>query len=254
MNPALLQCSSRFAAVLAFTLVAGLGTIPARAQILTPVDVLGLSTIFPTKPDPGGVPPYITATLNTTNGYTVGGISYPIELTLSATGLTAGEFISSLAFNFGPPGNSLYSPQDLSFTAGTNTTGFVLGKNDPNAPKNNYSLMQDGDGRYSVEVDFPTSGSSMFTQGTALQLYVSWSKGTIAPTDLFYTSVSGGGAGTYYMAAHIQNVGTSSSWVGASSYSAIPEAPGAAFWLGAAALCAAGLAKFRRLGSILVTV
>jgi hypothetical protein len=151
-----------------------------------------------------------------------------VRLTVEATNLTGGingESINSILLNFDP---SLDASQ-LLFTA----IDVVLSTPIPKAINTGTNAFQaDGDGFFDIEFDMPPSpgnNAARFTGGETIifdLVYIS----AISASSFDFTSVMGGGAGTFGAAAHIQRIGTNnadSGWIG----TPIPE-PGTALLLG----------------------
>jgi hypothetical protein len=171
-------------------LILGTGLLaagPAVADTLT----FNLDTVF--NPPVAGTAPYVVAKFESATP----GI---VTLTLSAPGLTPGEFVGSFYFNV---------PGDLGDAANLNAASFSV---EGDALKGGSAVdyvhqKADGDGYYDVRVDFDNGAIRNGSPQTV----------TLKGADAFaamnaswfnYQGESGGGAytGPFYVAAHIQNV------------------------------------------------
>ncbi len=158
---------------------------------------LEFSNVFPTKPSPGGSPPWLTATFEDVSG--------GVKLTLDAN-LTGTNFFSNIYFNYN-------DPTKLPFTW-TPSTGVSQG---PDAFK------ADGDGYYDILISLPTGNNDNRFDGTEQLVF------NIAGTDiaaLNFEDVSNNTTYPYFGAAHVQGIpvtggGTTSSWI----YATVKEEP-----------------------------
>ena len=165
---------------------------------------------------PGGSAPWVVATFQNDG-------SAGVILTISGTDLAGSEKLDQIFFNVNPADGS--SIANLDFSKLSSSGSFAL----PTITKGEDAEKSGGDGYYDVELAFAT-GKGVFQQGDSISYLISGISGLTA-SDFVYASTHGGGAGTYYVAAHILSTdGGESAWVdpagGAiplSSTGAIPE-------------------------------
>lgn len=160
-----------------------------------------------------------------------------VRLTVSNLTLTGAENIDELYFNLNPD----RSATALGFTLTGGSGGFTA----PHFQTGTDKFKAGGDGRYDIQFGFATGGSvaTRFTAGDYLvgELY---GIPSLTAADFEFLSLSGGGYGPYYAAAHVQRIGTASAsgWLNSGNpepYPVVPEpGPGvlvvfaAALWLG----------------------
>lgn len=185
----------------------------------------GLSFEFSGGSDPDGPTPWVTITLDDSFGG-----ADDVRITIENTNVTGTEFVSGVYLNFDP----LLDASLLSFSAvdDSASTPTVTGSND--------SYMADGDGFFDILFDFPPppgNFAAKFTGGESVVFDLTYTN-AIDVSSFDFSSVMGGGAGTYQAAAHIQGIDSDpdSGWVG------VPE-PGTALLLPLGLL---GLAAIRR--------
>ncbi|HET7536902.1 MAG TPA: hypothetical protein VFJ90_10640 [Candidatus Didemnitutus sp.] len=134
-----------------------------------------------------------------------------VRLTMDATNLGSTEFVSEWYLNLNPA----FTPGSLSFSLVSNPTALVLGDIGTGAN----AFKADGDGFYDVLFAFPPPPgqfSAKFTAGEKVVVDITRASG-LSVADFLYSSVNGGGAGTYLSAAHIQGIGSDSAWIGATA-------------------------------------
>jgi hypothetical protein len=129
-----------------------------------------------------------------------------VDLTINTSGLQGTEFVSDFFLNFNPN----LDPKNLTFTLLSSTGSFT----DPTISLGANQFKADGDGFYDIDLGFATSHGSTFTVGDSITYQITDSG--IDADSFDYTSVMGGGAGTYLAAAHVQSIGSdgsSSAWI-----------------------------------------
>jgi hypothetical protein len=127
-----------------------------------------------------------------------------VTLTMAILNPTGVEFVSGWYFNINL--SPLPALGDINFVSGTAASSVEVGAN---------LFQADGDGKFDLLFNFPTSDPGKFTVGTSVY--------TISATGLTaaafnVSSEQGGGEGTYYSAAHVQGIGPTgalSGWIGA---------------------------------------
>lgn len=229
--------ASRFGTLLMIALV--VAWLPAAAEAIT------VDFVFSGQ-QPGNSGPWGTVTFTDAGG---GNTIVTMSALGGATGLASGEFITFWGVN----------TSDTSFTVGplTTVTGTVTGTIGAcPAPCGDNSFRADGDGYYNIVVSFETASTAgRFTGGETVQFEVFGAAvGTFSPL-----SASGGGAGTYNTAIHIQGIGDGcSAWAGNSDSAGkvgsgigtacggtrVPE-PGTVALIGAGLLSVGGFVRFR---------
>ena len=185
-----------------------------------------LSTVFS-----GGTPQNLL-----TASFDDGGVSGSVTLTMSMSGPSLTEFVSNWYFNFS--GNSL----NLNF----NPPPVITGSVEEPAITHTPDCCQAGpDGKFDIRFAFATSAQAG-RMGTGEQVVYTITGIGITASDFDVLSAPGGGAGTFFTAAHVQAICADppdcnqddSAWV------TIPE-PGAALLFGLGSLLA-GAAIRRR--------
>ena len=154
---------------------------------------------------PAGTPGWLTAQFDDH------GSSGSVTLTMTAANLEGTENVASWLFNVDPAIN----PATLTFSAPTLVSG-SFDTSDFTVSKGTDGFKADGDGYYDIEIDFPSHDGNVdrFTGGDSVSFTITGS--SITANSFNFTSSSGGGNGTYTMAAHVQNTpngGGSSCWV-----------------------------------------
>lgn len=209
--------------------------VGTRAQATT--ITLGLDFEFSGGQAPAGSTPWVTAQFDDS----VGGPN-TVRLTMSAVNLSGygsnPELIAEMSFNFDPA----LDPTQLTFTdVSSPTVGTTVVSTGVDAFK------ADGDGFFDILFDFPPppgNTSSRFGPGEVVVYDLTYTS-PIDVNSFAFLSSMGGGTGSYYAAAHIQNTtgaGTGGSgWIGAT---VVPE-PASALLLGGG-LLALGVWRKRR--------
>ncbi len=142
---------------------------------------------------PAGSAPWLLATFTDAGADTV-------TLNVSAFNLSGSEFVRSLYFN------NINAPTSFSyyFTGSTAPT--------PGVSQDSNKYKADGDGKYDILFEFPTSGDK-FTSGEVFNAALTGTGLTAASFNSL--SLLSGGEGTYLTATHIQGIATGdkSGWV-----------------------------------------
>jgi hypothetical protein len=197
-------------------------------------DLMDLTTAF-NGPSPVGNQPWVEITLTQ---LTTSSVKITVDVPAQALDPSKNEFLSEVYLNLDP---SL----DLSLLSITQDSGITF--TSWAASANAYKA--DGDGKFDLNLQYPTSDSGRLTTGTKSTFTIAYSGSTPSfdVQSFNYSSVHGGGAGTYYAAAHVQGIPPSSlsGWVGSpTGPSSIPEPSTLALLLGAVSLI--GFARLRR--------
>ncbi|OGA00965.1 MAG: hypothetical protein A3I00_07975 [Betaproteobacteria bacterium RIFCSPLOWO2_02_FULL_64_12] len=167
-----------------------------------------LNTVFSGN-EPSGAAPWLSVSLTDAG-------SGHVTLTFTSH-LTSSQFVTEWDLNYDPA----LSPTFLSFSwvSGATASGPTTGVD---------CCKADGDGWYDIEFDFPTAGASRFMTGTSVWDITCTGTATECAgfgASLFdFVSASGGGAGAFHTAAHIQGIpndsdplSTCSGWIGNTS-------------------------------------
>mgnify|MGYP001572206432 CR=1 FL=1 len=197
-----------------------LAASPAHAATVT----YALDYIF--SPATGSVTPLGTVTLTDLDN----AVQFDV---LNQAG--TGTKLDSLYFNFTHgsliPNQLLFS--SVSAASGTYSTLLAssIGATDN-------SLKADGDGYFSGKLAYSTN--NFLGQGQTLSFRVSAAGQTLSVADFHFFSLPGGGAGSYIMASHVQNMPLtgSSVWVGT-----VVPIPAAAVLFGSGLLGLVGMAR-----------
>jgi hypothetical protein len=136
----------------------------------------------------------------------------------------AGTKLDSLYFNFA---NGTLNPNQLVFSnvsTASNTYNTLLA---PSTSATIMALKADGDGYFDGK--FQYSGNNFLGNGQTLSFQLSAAGQNLGVEDFNFFSIAGGGAGSYILASHIQNMPSSGAavWVGTVAVAAVPL-PGAA--------------------------
>ena len=152
--------------------------------------------------EPAGNPPWLNATFDD------GGTAGSVDLTLTPTNLSAGEFVSVWMFNLKPDledqlGDLIF---DLSPQVGFDTPTVSISKN---------GYKADGDGFFDIDIAFlKGDGSSerRFGDGDVAVYSIT---GIDSLTAYSFNTISfpGGGQGEYPTIAHVEGIGEDSGWV-----------------------------------------
>ena len=150
---------------------------------------------------PAGPAPWLTATLEDV----ASGVLNTVQLTLSASGLSANEFISSWYFNFNPQYTSLVFPDAVGGNGPAGTLQPII--------QNAYGAGPAAG--FDIEFDFPTAGDSNTNRFSAGETVVYTFDG-IGLTAADFNYQNAGGAGPFFSAAHVQSIGSGSGsgWIG----------------------------------------
>jgi hypothetical protein len=158
---------------------------------------------------PSGAAPWLQAEIKDVSANTV-------DLTISTAGLQGTEFISDFYLNINPS----LTVTSLAFSQTSKTGSFA----NPAISTGEDAFKADGDGYYDVDLSFATANGSTFTVGDSVTYQITGITGLNA-NSFDYMSTSGGGAGTWLAAAHIQSIGASgaSGWIAPSQLTPVPE-------------------------------
>lgn len=196
------------------TLAIATSAIPAHAATVT----FGYNIEFSNARAPGGSTPWVIAAFDDHN--TQGSA----RLTVTTTGLIAGESIDSLYFNLEPTLN----PTQLLFT-------YINSSTAPSATRIQTGIdayKADGDGKYDIKMVFPNG--SGFDAGEALSYDITGIS-TLTAVSFKFLSQPAGGHGPYYAAVHVQNttgLGTGTSgWIAPTEAAFTPVPIPATAWL-----------------------
>lgn len=168
-------------------LVKGLAIVALALAAVTPAKALtlGLDYAFSGFGIPGNPGPWGTAEFTDVAG--------GVQLKLTATGLTGGEFFSAWYFNLTPP----KPPTGLQFTEVSNSDvsgySYATGFN---------QFKADGDGFFDIVIEFAQSGAGRFGAGDSLTFLLTGIPGLKAED--FNTTSTGGPVAGFYTAAHFQ--------------------------------------------------
>ena len=168
-----------------------------------------LDSSFPTKPNPDGSSPWLTAIFDDQ------GTTGSVLLTLNGS-LTGDNFVTEWDFNLDPT----LDPENLVFTLQTGYTA-------PTATISNQidKFKADGDGYFDIEFLFPTpnTGADPRFNDSKTISYLITGISSLTADDFSFQSETSGGEGNWYTAAHIQSITdpAGSTWIGASN--PVPE-------------------------------
>jgi hypothetical protein len=144
-----------------------------------------------------------------------------VTLFIQSNFTTTSEKIKDVYLNLDPT----YTPTNLAFT-------FVSGDgaNDVNLkvanPLADASFKADGDGYFDVRLEYPPSAKSSFTNAdTSVYTITCAGCGGFSSASFNFLSEFGGGAGSYYAAAHIISIAPSPTGQTSGFYGATPVVP-----------------------------
>ena len=157
---------------------------------------------------PGG--PWGTVTFENT------GVTDQVQVSITATNLNTGEFISDFYFNF----SNSSTAQTATFSITANPTGTTpdihYGTSTTQCGDNAGGCRADGDGRFDARFLFDTAGANRFTNGETFTVLIT-SAGITEAIGNLRSETSDGDLG-YRAAIHLQGInfnGTScSAWIG----------------------------------------
>jgi hypothetical protein len=171
---------------------------------------MNLNFEFSGATQPAGSAPWLTAKFenNADNGAIPVGA---VRLTMSAANLVANEFAALWYFNLNPsltPGLLTFTPVSIGAVA---SVGISTGVD---------AFKADGDGWFDISFDFPPPPGAFagkFTSGESVVYDITYGGAGFGVNSFSFSSVPGGGNGTYRTAAHVQGIGSSASgsgWIG----------------------------------------
>jgi hypothetical protein len=169
---------------------------------------------------PSGGSPWLTELFHDVSPGTV-------DLTISGSGLTGGEFASGVYINLNPND----APTSLVFTTQASTGSFAA----PSISEGVNAFKADGDGKYDVLFSFGTANGTTFGPGDSITFQITGIAGLTA-ADFAYLSSPDGGVGPYLSAAHVQGIGNGDSgWISPTTITpvVVPE-PGSVALVGLA--------------------
>src|SRR5580698_10361717 len=140
---------------------------------------------------PAGTSPWVTAVFSDAGPGTV-------DLTISAPGLTTGEYVGDLFFNFNP----VLNPMKLKFTETAETGSFK----DPTVSKGMNTLSPDNEGEFDLGLSFSAASSKQFVSGDSIEYTITGVAGLDA-ADFNFLDYCTTGSGLYYAAADIGGIG-----------------------------------------------
>ena len=175
--------------------------------------IFDLDFEFSGATEPEGAGPWVRITFDDNTGD-----PNSVNLTIDAIGLTGTETLASMYLNFDEPP---LDPTLLTFNVIDNSASI------PTSINTGANLFQaDGDGLFDIDFEFPPPPGSPFsdrlTAGESV-IYELVYPSAIDASSFDFLSEMGGGAGSYFAAAHIQSigVGSESGWIGAAG--PVPE-------------------------------
>ena len=213
-------------------------TTASATQIVFDFDVRFSNTV-----NPGGPGPWLRATLDDA----AAGAGFDVRLTMETIGLTGTEYISDWGFSVDPA--KVSNPGTLTFNK---VNVLALSPGDVTITTGVDHWQADGDGKYDIRFAFPTSGAGggvrRFMGGETVIIDINWTVGDLLAADFNVLATRGGDNGPFYSAAHVQAIGTNSTWVsdddGGDEPDPLPEGGSTVAFLGIA-LLAVGFLKSR---------
>lgn len=186
---------------------------------------------------PAGLPPWLSAEFTDVSGVAIKDktLHDGVVVHLTASGLVLpSEFVSKWTFN-----STLQSLAGMNFFVQSTTAGTSLKNNPTFALDNVHAGAQGAKSAYDIGFEFMTSNGGRFQQGDLADIFLYGVSGLNAAS--FDTTNNDG----YYAEAHIQGIGTDSSWVVPVENAPVPE-PGTMVLLGAGFLGLAIYGKRRK--------
>jgi hypothetical protein len=156
-----------------------------------------------------------------------------VQLTISASGLVDGEFLSAVFFNLDPSLN----PTKLTFKYVTGSGGFAL----PAITDGANFVKADGLEKFDVYFSFGQRAATAFTGNDYVTYDITSSAYTLTAADFDYLSPPAGGFGPLLASAEIADIpGTcTTGWIGPCQLTPTPEPRTLSLLTLAAGLCAA---------------
>lgn len=188
--------------------------------------------------NPVGKPAWVDASFTDLSAGTV-------QLEISATDLTDGEFLSSMFFNLDPSLN----PSKLKFTYVSGSGGFTL----PTISKGANAFKADNEGKYDVYFAFSQRSGSEFTGSDYVIYDITSSAYTLTASDFDFLSTAAGGCSGLLAAAEISDIpgvcnNSGDGWIAPKQVTPTPEPRPVALLAVAAGLCAARFVLRHRAG------
>ena len=183
-------------------LLAALAFVAAMAVFAFPVHALQFFLDYPFS---GAAP----------SGFPVATISNETEksviISMSSAPLSGAEFIRNWSFNVDLP-----NPAALTFERVIGVAATVGAGAD--------SYKADGDGLYDITFYYPTdlSAGDRFSADLSSVYRATYGEGLLSEENFMFKSTPGGGEGTYYSAAHVQETESDGVWLGATKIMTVP--------------------------------
>jgi hypothetical protein len=190
-----------------------LGLALTASQATAKLITLGSDFEFSGATPPASLtPPWLTTTFDD------GGGTGSVVLTLTATDLTASEFVSGWYLNLDPA----LDVSSLVFSSPTKVGSFT----NPAISLSTNAFKADGDGKYDILLEFDVSAgvANRFTAGDSVS-YTITGIATLTADSFNFLSLPAGGHGPYIHAEHVQGIGSESlsGWVSGDELPPIPE-------------------------------
>jgi hypothetical protein len=164
-----------------------------------------------------------------------------VDLTISAPGLTPGEYVGAMFFNLNP----VLNPTQLNFTRTASIGSFSA----PSIAKGMNRFSPDNQDRFDLELGFSTTNGKQFGPGDSIEYVITGILGFDAADFVFRDSLCSG-TGLYYAAADIGGVQKCNQTglvavTSSNELATVPE-PSTTLFFSLAVGLFAGLRRFRR--------